>query len=440
MESLGRDETALDSPKSAHAPAHASREDASRYRRDLYGTGAADESRKAKSGSRKGGGPAHARPSHGQPSHGPLDDEGPSTEDIYEEISRVRKRGRLGKRIAIIVGCVLLATVLAGGAYAWWFVNTLDAELAPDEETMSELQKVLVPETPGKPFYVLVMGSDSREGNSAKHRDEKGDNERSDVMMLVRIDRSKNVVTMLSIPRDTPYQLPDGSYVKINEMFNHDGVTGAIQAVMDLTGLPVNHYAEVRISGLEGIVDYLGGVEVDVPVELTYETTDHKTVTVPEGRQTINGEQAQIFARARHEYEEDQDAHRQSNVRQLLSAIIDKVLDRPVTALPDTVLEIANYVDTDYKTLDAVSLARDLSHGKTTMYSTTGPTNGDRNRATVGKWLCFLNPEGWKAVCEMVDSGEKPHDIDFAATETPWTEITDQPDFATSMAQQYYYG
>ena len=129
-------------------------------------------------------------------------------------------------------------------------------------------------------------------------------------------------------------------------------------------------------------------------------------------------------------------------MRQLLSAIINKVLSRPVTSLPDTVLQIANYVDTDYKTLDAVSLARDMSDGKTTMYSTSGPTNGDKNKATVGKWLCFLNPEGWKKVTETVDAGKDPSDVDFdfESTETPWTEVTDQPDFATSMAQQYYYG
>ena len=425
-------------------------DDASHYSRNLYGSGATTSDHRADPKANEPTIPAHAKvneahdastPAHAHPSHAKVGDDLDS-QDVYREISRVRKRNRIGKRIAAIFGCVVLAVALAGGAYAWWFVHTLDAELAPDEEVISELERVLVPETPGEPFYVLVMGSDSREGNKAEHRDEKGNNERSDVMMLLRVDRDKNVVTMLSIPRDTPYRLPDGSYVKINEMFNHDGAAGAIEAVMNLTGLPVNHYAEVRISGLEAIVDYLGGVTVDVPVELTYETTDHKTVTVPEGRQTLNGAQAQIFARARHEFEDNQDAHRQGNVRQLLSAIINKVLSRPVTSLPDTVLQIANYVDTDYKTLDAVSLARDMSDGKTTMYSTSGPTNGDRNKATVGKWLCFLNPEGWKKVTTAVDSGKDPDsvDFDFESTEIPWTEVTDQPDFATSMAQQYYYG
>ena len=261
---------------SAHAPFSAD-DDASRYSRNLYGSSAANSERRADPKANEPTVPAHAKtsdanedaaPAHARPSHAKSGDEVDSQE-VYREISRVRKRNRIGKRIAAIVGCVLLVIALAGGGYAWWFVHTLDAELAPDAEVVSELERVLVPETPGEPFYVLVMGSDSREGHKAEHRDEKGSNERSDVMMLVRVDRAKNVVTMLSIPRDTPYQLPDGSYVKINEMFNHDGAAGAIEAVMNLTGLPVNHYAEVRISGLEAIVDYLGGVTVDVPVELT---------------------------------------------------------------------------------------------------------------------------------------------------------------------------
>lgn len=58
------------------------------------------------------------------------------------------------------------------------------------------------------------------------------------------------------------------------------------------------------------------------------------------GTQTLTGQQAQIFARARHEYQTDQDAHRQNNVRSLAAAIVEAVLAKPVTELPGTVLTL----------------------------------------------------------------------------------------------------
>ena len=366
----------------------------------------------------------------------------PSSTSIYPEIARERRKGGAFKRVLKVLACILGIAIVGAGAYAFWFASALDRALAPDAETVDALSGILVPEVEGEPYYVLLMGSDSREGNEGSHFDESGSNERSDVMMLMRVDARNKQVTMLSIPRDTPYRLPDGSYVKINELFNDDGVAGAVSAVSELTGLPISHHAEVRVSGLANIVDLLGGVTVDVPIELSYTTMDDKTITIKPGRQTLTGQEAEIFSRARHEYQDNQDAHRQSNVRALLAAIVDKLLSKPITEIPGLVLQIAEYVDTDYKTLDAISLATTFAGSGVKMYSATGPSNGDFNEATGGKWLCYLNPEGWAAVSKVVDAGEDPEkaDIDYEATQIPWTEVTDQPNFNDSMAHMYYYG
>ncbi len=351
-----------------------------------------------------------------------------------------KKKRSLAKRIGIVVGCVLLAMLVAGSAYALWFTSALDKALAPDEQTSDALASVLSPEASGKPYYILVMGSDSREGNGWDNIDQTSGNERSDVMMLLRVDAIGRKITILSIPRDTPYRLADGSYVKINEMFNDGGAAGAVKAVSELTGLPISHHAQIRVSGLENIVDMLGGVTVDVPVDMSYKTTDGKEVTIEAGRQTLNGKEAQIFSRARHEYEGNQDEHRQGSVRQLLTAIVKKILDRPVNEIPGVVLQIANYVETDYKSMDAIGLAMTFAGGDMTMYSGTGPSEGDINEQAGGKWLCYLNPGGWQKIVELTDAGEKPEGVDFEKTQILWTEVTDQPDFDHSYARCYYYG
>ena len=418
---------------------------ASNYRRDLYGSGSTPQGQHAASAapSRAMGAAASYAPH--QEAAWPADEAVaslPSSASIYPEVARVRRRGRTAKRVAKILGCILAVMLVGGVAYAFWFASALDKALAPDEQTVDALSGILVPETAGKPYYVLVMGSDSREGNSSAHHDERGDNERSDVMMLMRVDEKNRTLTMLSIPRDTPYRCKDGSYVKLNELFNAEGIASTVTAISELTGLPISHHAEVRVSGLANIVDLVGGVTVDVPIDLSYETMEHKEVTIKAGKQTLNGEEAEIFSRARHEFEDDQDAHRQSNVRALLEGIIKKILDRPITEIPGLVLQIAEYIDTDYKTINAISLATTFSDGSMTMYSATGPHAGDFNEATGGKWLCYLNPEGWKAIVDVVDSGEDPSEanIDFTQTQILWTDVTDQPEFNGSDAHKYYYG
>lgn len=357
----------------------------------------------------------------------------------YANMARTKRKRSLGKRIACILGCVVLASAVACSAYAVWFTSALDSTLASNED-FSSTEEVLVSPAIGEPYYVLVMGSDSREGNETAHADQRGDNERSDVMMLVRVDAENKKITLLSIPRDTPYRLADGSYIKINQVYNIKGAAGAIKAVSELTGLPIAHHVTVRISGLENIVDLLGGVTVDVPIDLSYITTDNKEVTIKAGEQTLNGKEAQIFARARHEFETDQDQNRQSNVRQLMTAIIKKVFDRPLPEIPGIVLKLAEYVDTDYRTRDAASLAMAFAGSDITVNSCSGPSNGEINEAAGNKWLCYPNPEGWAAVVQAVDAGEAPTDIDYQATQIPWSEVTGQPDFKHSLAYHYYYG
>lgn len=360
----------------------------------------------------------------------------------YLDMSKNRKKKNLTRRIITVVACVLLLALVGCGAYALWFTSALDKALAPSDSTASALTDVLTPQNTGEPYYILIMGSDSREGNYTEHIDQRGSNERSDVMMLVRIDAANKKITMLSIPRDTPYKLEDGSFVKINEMFNVEGVAGAVKAVHETTGLPISHHAEIRISGLEKVVDLLGGVEVDVPTDLSYTTTDNKEVTIEAGKRRLNGKEAQIFARARHEFGDNQDQHRQDNVRQLLQAIINEITNRPITEIPGLVLQIAEYIDTDFKTLDAIGLATTFAGGNVTMYSGTGPTEGAVNELAGNKWLCFQNPEGWKKIVEVVDSGKNPKtaDINYEETQIPWTDVPDQPDFRSSLAHKYYYG
>lgn len=331
-----------------------------------------------------------------------------------------RKKMALWKKALIAVGSLILLAVCATGAYALWFSGQLDERLSMGDQQDAAVDDVLSSPIAGEPFYMLLLGSDSREGSGTSgNAAESGDNQRSDVMILVRVDAKNKQVTMVSIPRDTPLTLEDGSIVKLNEAYNIGGAAYSIKAVSDLTGVPITHYAEVHFSEFQDLVDKLGGVEVDVPIELSYkDALTGEWVTLQPGVQTLDGQQAQIFARARHEYETDQDAHRQNNIRTLLEAIITKVLEKPFYELPDTVLNLAESVGTDLNAADLVTLAMEYAggSGSMTMYSCTGPTDGDINESAGGIWLCYENPEGWANLMSVVDAGEDPSGLDVNST------------------------
>ena len=315
---------------------------------------------------------------------------------------------------------VILVCVFAVGGYGLWFSHQLNSALSMGAEQDNAVSSALTPVENGQPFYVLVLGSDSREGSGTSDKAaESGDNQRSDVMILMRVDASNKQVTMVTVPRDTPYRTSDGQLVKINEAYNIGGAPESIKAVSQLTGVNISHYAEVHFSELQDIVDKLGGVEVNVDIKLSYkDALTGETVTLEPGTQVLNGQQAQLFARARHEYKVDQDKHRQDNVRQLALAIMNKVLSEPVYQMPNTILSVAGFVGTDMRTSDIVSLALAFSDGSggMTVYSVSGPSQGDFNEEAGGLWLCYENPEGWSAIMSVVDGGGNPKDIDVDST------------------------
>ena len=331
-----------------------------------------------------------------------------------------KKKKRTGRNILIGVAIFLVVVLGGGAAYAAWYSSQLNDKLALGDDQAGKVQQALAAASSGEPFYMLVLGSDSREGSGTSDKaEESGDNGRSDVMILLRVDPAHKRVTMVSIPRDTRYTLPNGTVTKINEAYNIGGAAASIKAVSYLTGVPISHYAEIRFSEFQKLVDSLGGVEVDVPVEVSYkDALTGETVVIKSGKQTLNGQQAQIFARARREYEGNQDKKRQDNVRLLMSAIIDKVLDQPIHKMPGTVLDVAECFGTDIRAGETLSLAFAFSggSGKMTLYSATGPSSGGADESAGGEWLCYENPEGWKALMAAVGAGEDPSKVDVEST------------------------
>jgi LCP family protein required for cell wall assembly len=198
--------------------------------------------------------------------------------------------------VALCSLIVLIAAVVGGGyGYVWYRYNQINKVHINAEVAAAS----------GAPFTILVIGSDSRVGESSQAFGSASvvTGQRSDVVQIWRVTPSTKQIQIISIPRDTVVAMlpPDtsqyGTYNRINSSFN----SGPDQLVKTITanfGIPINHVVQVDFAGFQDAVNALGGIYLDFPYPAkdSYSGLD---ITTP-GCQLLNGAQALAVARARH--------------------------------------------------------------------------------------------------------------------------------------------
>lgn len=338
----------------------------------------------------------------------------------YSYVPPKRKRTH---KVAWGVGIGVLVIILVAVGFAASYILHLDSVMNLGDRKDS-IDQVLEPAPFAQPFYVLLVGSDSREGSENSDYEwagvsKDGSDEHADVVMVARVDTIKDQVTLLSIPRDTPWTFFNGTLGKLNGTYTAGGIPYLARAVNDLTGLPLSHVVEIHMSGLIELVDLIGGIEVNVPIRIEYhEALTSQDVIIEPGLQTLNGVQTEVFVRERLSFA-DGDVSRQSNVRMIIEAILKKIKNAPLTELPGLVASLAECVDTDLSTLDLLQLLT-LMGGDIKMYQGTAPNAGGQNPNTTppDQWLCFEDTEGWNRVLEVVKSGGDPGTVSYEGDET----------------------
>ena len=142
------------------------------------------------------------------------------------------------------------------------------------------------------PIFVLVMGVS--EDISV---------ELTDTIILIGYNPDTNKAFMLSIPRDTFVGRSEayaGGYDKINALYQTNPQK-TVEAVENLTGVNIDYYVTVKTSALVDIVDAIGGVEYDVPINMDYDDdTQDLHIHLKAGQQVLNGDQAEQLVRFRH--------------------------------------------------------------------------------------------------------------------------------------------
>ncbi len=254
---------------------------------------------------------------------------------------RPKRRPRWGRRLGI---AFLVLLVLLGGG--WFWMDTSLNRVAAIEDY------------PGRPAAAagtnwLIVGSDSREGltDEEKAKLTTGDTagKRTDTIMVAHIPDNDTPATLLSLPRDSNVEIPGQGVSKINAAFSIGGAPLLVKTVEGATGLRIDHYAEISFGGFAGIVDAVGGVEMDIPEEMR----DTKTgAVIPAGRQELDGVQALAFVRMRYSSATPRsDLDRVVNQRKFIGALAGEIASAGTLLNPFSVFPLIGEI-TDALTVD----------------------------------------------------------------------------------------
>ena len=149
-----------------------------------------------------------------------------------------------------------------------------------------------------EPFTVLLMGVDSTDEALDKNSTGNGD-----ALMLITFNPKTLNATILSIPRDSYVYLPNmGTENKITHAA-WGGTNNMINTIERFTDIDINYYVKINFKGVVKLVDLLGGIKVNVPIDFCEQDSNRNwgdsEICLDEGEQTLNGEQALALARHR---------------------------------------------------------------------------------------------------------------------------------------------
>lgn len=323
-------------------------------------------------------------------------------ERYEQEKARERKRTR-SRRIWLTVIAALL--LIAAVGFLFWrtwarkpevktasptFANAGDEEVVRGEDT----------------FTLLVAGTDKAAGLT-------------DTILVGKFDAKNHEAHFYSIPRDTCVN-EDWTTKKVNQYYGSagggkDGAKAMIAGMKKLLGFDVDHYMIIDLDAFIEIVDTIGGVEFDVPIDMNYDDPwQDLSIHVNKGPQTLNGHDAMGVWRYRKTYVNG-DIGRLDVQHDLLKAVVKQTLTLGNIKNLDKILSIiSRRVETDLSTGNLAYFAEQFLQMKEeniTFATAPGNYNGQMNKLS----YVFLYPEEW---LQCVNNDINPYSVQVSPADT----------------------
>lgn len=214
------------------------------------------------------------------------------------------------------------------------------AAAAPESDSQSPADAdAAVPERKDGFYTILLAGTDDNNGGS-------------DTIILVGVDSKNHQIFGVSVPRDTKAIVKGKSY-KINAAYKIGGMPLLAQTVAAQMSIPVDCTVEIDLQGFAALIDAIGGVDFEVPIDMDYEDPKQNLeIHVSQGLQHLDGETALKVVRFRHNSDgtgyPDQDLGRIRTQQKFLKAVAKSMLSfSTLTRLDDFVRIFKKYVKTD---------------------------------------------------------------------------------------------
>ncbi len=255
--------------------------------------------------------------------------------------NKKKKKNTIIKKILIL----MLLLIIAG--IAWFLYKShrngggvsgmLATVVGHDENTKKNLPEL----------KILLLGVSTDLGDTAP----------TDTIMIASYNPNTQKANLISIPRDTYIGKNKNKATpsdKINSLYSIS-VDKTLQAVNDLTGLDIKYYAVIKTEALIELVDAIGGVEFDIPIDMYYtDPTQNLVINLKSGLQTVDGEKAEQLLRFRKNndgttYSEeygDNDTGRMRTQRDFIMTVMKQTLK------PENIFKLGEILDIAQKNVE----------------------------------------------------------------------------------------
>lgn len=270
------------------------------------------------------------------------------------------------KIFGIIVLILIIILALIVGSIFWYINSKLDKlqQVEINEEDLNV--SVQAEENLSNFRNIAIFGIDSREDTYSKGN-------RSDCIIIASINNQTKEVKLVSVYRDTYVNIEGHGLDKITHAYSYGEAPLAIKTLNENLDLNIKEFVAVNFDAVQEIIDNIGGISM----QITKEEVEHIPGITKAGTYNLTGEQALAYARIR--YATGGDYKRTERMRDVLTAVVEKVKTLDVSGLNKLVDTVLPRLYTNISASDIFSLFPSAAEFKITQsigwpYETKGKT------------------------------------------------------------------
>ena len=261
------------------------------------------------------------------------------------------KKGLKTFGIIVLVLLIILA-IIVGGTFA--FVHSKLSKMQQVDLNEDDLNVSAQAEQQLAEYRnIAIFGVDSRDDSYDKGN-------RSDCIIIASINNKTKEVKLISVYRDTYVQIEGHGLDKITHAYSYGEAPLAIKTLNTNLDLNIKEFVTVNFDVVKETVDYIGGISMPI----TSEEVGHISGITKPGTYTLTGEQALAYSRIR--YASGGDYKRTERMRDVLTAVANKVKTLNISQLNGFVDTILPKVYTNITSADVFSMMPSIASYKIT--------------------------------------------------------------------------